>query len=576
MNKKTIFLFAILIGFNLLVYFPSFFDSARGTDHHIFLSDIAKADTLPQLIKESYSYNRLEGAFKGDKILFVPFIFLLLAFEKWLFGYDFFWWQITGFCLHLIAQWCLWRVLRSFVSLRWSFLAVLLSSVLFLQQETVVRHHLNGYLLFQIFALTAIYQFFKYCQDPQTRNKSFISSLSWLTLASFTYEGALLINGLFIALVYTPWKTAFAKFPKRDKVLIFFPAMIYLAVSALDFFARVKNFSFVENGLTGSVQPGSFDVGMFLNNMGQVVNIGLQGFLLPAFTKIKFVGDQYHYATFTWSAHTAAEIANTVLFLFAASFLIFSVGVAIKNTSAIKTHFKANVFVFGLTMLIFVFFYIGLICLLRLQTNPGYLHTVPHHFYLIYSFTLAGILYLANPFLSFIDQHRPRIAQTLFVALISLALLQGYFLQRLNNDLRVRWEPQRIFLREIDRFVKDHKKEPDFSFAIAESELYYKHVVYLKENQAVLKSLVEMLFPQYIGYNNPKYAVVYTKKEGLLAFRTIEEALRNFQEMTAKNGTFQKELYLGGTKVDLRMFTVMFNFPQLYQQKKNQKESHSQ
>lgn len=208
-------------------------------------------------------------------------------------------------------------------------------------------------------------------------------------------------------------------------------------------------------------------------------------------------------------------------------------------------------------MLFFTFFYVVLLCLLRLQTNPGYLQTVMHHFYLIYSFALAGLYFLALPFLLFVDRHRPGLKHILCVMLLSFAFLQSCLLYQLNQDLRVLWEPQRIFLMRIDHFVKDHKKEPDFSFEILESELIYKHMIYLDSGHSQMRSLIKMFFPNYVTDISPKYYLVYTKNEGVRSFRSKAAVEQDIRELIKKNGPWHRDIYIGGNKLNEKMFLLM-------------------
>ncbi len=569
MTKTKALLFGLIVFINIIVYFPSFFDSCRGPDHQIFLGEIAHIESLPGLISESYSYNRSRHQMTGDKVLFRPLLYLLLAFDRWFFGYDFFWWQLTAFILHLLAQWCLFRVLNTFVSLRWSFAIVLLSSLLLLQQELVGRHHISGYLFFQIFGLMAIYQFFKYCKDPGSKEKIFLISLGWLTLSFFGCECAVILNALFIALLWIPWKSVFSRFPNRHKAMIFLPIVIYGAVSGLDFLLRIKNFSYAQEGLTGSAQTNSFNIGVFLSNFANITKMGIEGFFFPAFTKIKFVGHQYNYEAFDFRLDNIPQILNALLAILFAVFFAFCICSTIKNNSTIKSFWNKRNFVLGLTMLLFSIFYAVLLCLTRLQLSPDYLRTIPHHFYFIYSFGLMGLTILIAPFLIFIERHRPIIKNAFFVLLISLSCLQGYYLHRLNNDLKNLWEPQRIFLKEVDYFVKSHKSEPDFSFVLFKSELVYTHLIYVNNQPPVQKTLVELFFPNYFKTNGPQYYLVYTKKQGLRTFKSPTDANRYVDEITEQNGKWDQEVYIGTSKVDFqKLFLLQKYLPLLKQQKK--------
>lgn len=567
MKKAKTLLFGLIILINVCVYFPSFFDSCRGPDHQIYLGEIAHAESLPDLIKESYSYNRSREQMTGDKVLFRPLLYMTLAVDRWLFGYDFFWWQLIAFILHLAAQGCLFKVLNAFVSVRWSFAIVLLSSLLLLQQEMVGRHHLSGYLFFQIFALLAIYQFFKYCKDPDKNKKLFLSALSYLTISFFACECAVILNILLIGLVWMPWKSLFVRFSNRHKALIFLPITIYGLISSSDFFLRIKSFSYAQDGLTGSVNPSSFHFGIFFSNITNIINMGFQGFLFPAYTKIKFIGHQYHYETFDFRLETVAQIFNAVLIVFCTLCFIFCLGAAIKNRTAIKSFWNPKVFVFGLVMILFAIGYAALLCLIRLQLNPDYLRTAPHHLYFIYSFGLLGLTLLIMPFLSFIDRFQPLIKHTLFVIIISIAGLQGYYLSQLNNDLRTRWEPQRIFLREVDHFVKEHKREQDFSFTILKSELIYTHLIYLKDQPPKQKNLIEMFFPNTFKINQAKYYLVYTKNQGLHAFELPNNADQYVKEITQKKGKWNQELYIGTSKVDFEEIRLIQKYSEMMQRR---------
>jgi hypothetical protein len=566
MKKAKTLLFGLIILVNVCVYFPSFFDSCRGPDHQIFLGEIAHAQSLPDLIKESYSYNRSREQMIGDKVLFRPLLYMTLAVDRWLFGYDFFWWQLIAFILHLAAQGCLFKVLNDFVSVRWSFAIVLLNSLLLLQQEMVGRHHLSGYLFFQIFALLAVYQFFKYCQNPDKNKKLFFSAVIWLTVSFFACECALILNALLIGLVWMPWKLIFARFSNRQKALIFLPVTLYGLVSGTDFFLRTQHFSYTQEGLTGSAHLSSFNIGVFLSNFTNIIKMTFQGFLFPAYTKLKFIGHQYHYEAFDFRLETVPQIFNAVLLVSFVGYFIFCISSVIKNRAVIKSFWDPKVFIFGLLMLLFAIGYAGLLCLTRLQLIPDYLRTAPHHLYFIYSFSLLGLTLLVLPFFSFIDHSRLLIKQILFALIISLAGLQGYYTYHLNNDLRAHWEPQRIFLREVDHFVKEHKRELDFSFAIFKSELIYTHLIYLNDQPPKQKNLIEMFFPNTFKTNKARYYLVYTKTQGLRAFELPNKADQYVKEITQKNGNWDQELYIGTSKVDFEKIRLIQKYSEMMQQ----------
>jgi len=266
----------ILIAINLIVFYPSFFHSTRGSDHHNFLAETASLESLPELIKHSFSYTRSRKFMQGDKLLFRPLFYIFMAFEKWLFGYDFFYWQITAFILHMLVQWQLFRMLNAFKFSPWSFLIVLLNSVCFLPLDMIIRHHFSGYLLFEILALEAFYRLFRYLHGGHGCQKHFLIMLPALFLSSFFYECAILINLLFICTLYY-WHNSLdgphIRPARPHKSLIALPLLIYLIVNLADFFRHAQGFSFMRDGLTGSIRWDFLNLGRLSANFFNVVKI---------------------------------------------------------------------------------------------------------------------------------------------------------------------------------------------------------------------------------------------------------------------------------------------------------------
>ena len=564
MKAKKIILFAIIIIANLYCYYPAFFDSCRGSDHQIYLKDVAGFETLGELLSHSYSYTRSLST--GDKILFRPLTYVVMAFERWLFGYDFFWWQITGFVLHLLAQWMMFKILNIFTSSRFSFLVILCSSLLFFPQEMVGRHHYSGYLLAQIFALCAVYHFFKYRLDPSQNKKRFWGFLACLTLASFGYESALILNGIFMIFLLLSGPPMFPRVPVRHKVAMVLPMGVYASVSVADFFIRVKDFAFSQ-GVTGLAPLESFKAGVFQANLVNLLKIGAQGLLFPALTKIKFVGDQYHYDSFSWEANNVFEVLNIGLALGGIVFLGLFLFFSLKNKTALRSYWDSKAFVMGLMLILYVTAYVGLLCPIRLQTMPGYLQTAPHHFYVIYVFSIVALYYLLLSALRFIEQSLPGLRRTLVVFFIVFALLQGYHLRKLNQDTRALWEPQRIYLKRMERFVKEHKHEPDFSFAVFKSELTYLYLMPVSAGPDEPTTLVDMFFPKYVKPQGPKYFVVYTKEQGVRSFMSGSEAKQYVQARIDREGEWESDFYISGVKIDLKQMAIMRSLQGRLQQK---------
>ena len=93
------FLLGIIFLINAFVYYPAFFQIARA-DQIDFLIETADTDNFFDLVNYSYSYCRSRLIDTGDEILFRPLFYVLLSFEKWLFGYRFIFWQALCIGFH--------------------------------------------------------------------------------------------------------------------------------------------------------------------------------------------------------------------------------------------------------------------------------------------------------------------------------------------------------------------------------------------------------------------------------------------------------------------------------------------
>ena len=152
LDKKDIVYSLVVLAISLIVFFPSFFHITRA-DHTIYLTETSDIHNLPDQIRHSYSYARQRKTNQGDVILFRPLLFVLMSVEKQLFGYDFRWWQITGFALHLVVALQLLRIMRFAGGSSCAYFFILLFSVLTISQEMVIWHHISGYILSLIFLL---------------------------------------------------------------------------------------------------------------------------------------------------------------------------------------------------------------------------------------------------------------------------------------------------------------------------------------------------------------------------------------------------------------------------------------
>ena len=233
MDKKFYLIFSAIALINLFVYFPSFSHISR-SDNEVFLAEVAELNSLPALIQYSYSYTRTRLFAAGDAILFRPLYYVVLSLEKWLFGYHFMGWQITSFLLHLGVVWQLLRILFRISENAFSFLFVLLFSVLTIPEEMVIWSHVASYLLVMILILKSLSHFVDFIESDYKQDGHIYWICFYTALGSFLYETTLVTN-----LIFMGWVMLVPNKNSAQKMKTFFslgiPVIFYAVVSFMDY-----------------------------------------------------------------------------------------------------------------------------------------------------------------------------------------------------------------------------------------------------------------------------------------------------------------------------------------------------
>src|SRR3989338_8283974 len=251
--RIVIFFFLCIILVNIAAFFPSLFHLPR-SDQKLFYIETMDVSSFPELVSKTYSYNRTRFFAPGDELLFRPLLFVVLSFEKWLWGYHFVYWQITGFILHLLIVWFFLKILlfihRSFFSL----ILALFFSVIYISAEMVVWHHLHGYLIAIILILIALYNFAQFIASSQTKKMYFWGMFISLTLAIFLYEYASVVTvALMAVLMVDRFKILKGKGQARsikdvfksmgDLYILAIPVGCYVLCDIYDFISHHVNFA---------------------------------------------------------------------------------------------------------------------------------------------------------------------------------------------------------------------------------------------------------------------------------------------------------------------------------------------
>jgi len=479
--------FAAIAFFVLLAYSPSFMHVPRA-DQIMYLSEVAGKKTWWDLTVGSMDLNRHRAFNPGDEILFRPVVYFWLGSERYFFGYNFLLWQAAGILLHLGV---LWSLLRLLLAIHTGWPAVLFTaffSVLFVNMEMVVWHHINSYMLFVICILAALRRCYLILNGQKDRPKDYAVLFLWLVIAAFTYE---LANVIALAMAIVLWCLK----PQQrwwSFCLVLVP-LLYAAASLLN--ARMHPFTFTQSlptaFATGPVQAignwfyamgAWFYAGLFPGELEWV--LGARNMIAPNETHlIKFV----HVTQ--WPTLLALAAAGTY-------------GVCIFKNKQVP--FSPPRVLAGLA-LILVLTFAGLIAAGRgsriimwdvLRVNTYYM-------YMFWVFLLAGLYAWVDWSSTGIWRKRLLCVFTAGLMLYNAGKLYAANEEqaRGNNDILV-------LVRTIDMLIKEHGQEPGFSFYVdARYPGNYVYTELRRWNDPLNRrySFIEALYPQYFTTNSPKY-----------------------------------------------------------------------
>ncbi|VAX34793.1 hypothetical protein MNBD_UNCLBAC01-97 [hydrothermal vent metagenome] len=243
--KKNSWLLLLIIGINLIVYFPALKHLPR-SDQFIFLIETIEKEGLRELIEHTYSYARTRHFGKGDEKLFKPIYFVILSFEKWLYGFKFFYWQLTSLCLHILVVWQLYKILMFIHPNRLAGLLAVSFSVLHISQEMVVYDHMAPYLIFMVLLLKAVQYLGRFIQQGQMDKALFFKMLAYLSIACFIHEYAMVCI-VIIATALCIDRIFFLKKKNYQNCVnifwLFVPIIVYVLWSVTDYLSKVGAFS---------------------------------------------------------------------------------------------------------------------------------------------------------------------------------------------------------------------------------------------------------------------------------------------------------------------------------------------
>lgn len=479
----------LLIGVNCLVTFPALFHAPK-TDHVLFLAEILDKENVKDMISHTYSYNRTREFQKGDEQLFRPLFFLTLILEKLIFGYDYFFWQLTGLILHLLVVWQLFKLLSSLKPGFLAFLSSLFFSVLTVSQSMVIWHHVHGYLLGILFCLCALNTLIEYIRSDQTKHSRLWLISLYLTLAILCYEMLVILCLLFIFVLFvndlltqrapTQTRPSLLTRPRKKALVkhILFPVVFYTILYCLDLvihgtnlmFAKVRGTSFLDFFISFNKILGRSILGPFMPfciKMNPIKRL-----------KIAWV-DPPSWQQFFLENNISIRI-NVFLAAISLCFFFYILMIIIRNQKKVIDRLKQRIsenneiLFIGLTCFAFNSILIAFISFMR---GDGYIQNSLYHFYPIILFHIIS-LYALFCILSGIFKEQRKLYVLAIPILISGILLNSLRTYEINDLIRKKddlffriqktigeynmYQSTRIFLTYFENKHDDINKDRDY------------------------------------------------------------------------------------------------------------------
>lgn len=541
-NKKYFWISVLFIILsNTFVFYPSFYHNARA-DQLVYLIETADLEDLGDSINYSYSYCRNRLLLTGDKMLFRPLFYIHLSLEKWLFGYNFFLWQVEGFLLHLAV---IGLMLRMFLLIRPHFIAGIWAgsfSVLLIIAEMVIWHHISGYLLFLIFLLLALSEYILYLRSA--RDKYLWTTVLYLTPAIFIYEFGVICCAV-MAMMLMVDKGAVV--PEGDgvkpkqwlqhfkPVILMVPVMAYGYVNVLDYYYR---FAAKNPEATLAFGNGSSSAVLFLKSLAEMLWMGISMPFLPYFgmlfslprTAFVMITGKQLLEMKVWPVPLLLNMLFVLVVIGLMVYILITVWCQRRRIFERMRTLSANEKIWRHFFILGVLLALGYVVMMVVgrtlqEGREAYMVNSIYHFYPVCLFlTVAGYILF-----SVLDEWLER-KKGLVVALVIILVLGGVLNGARVYDFNVfaarKSAPWSRFFCSLYAFIKERKAEDNFSFRILWRDQYSLMQLKLGDpvtGKPIDSSTSDLLFRKYMRSEDPKYYLVYKEGLGLKVFTGREE-----------------------------------------------------
>lgn len=457
LSLQRLSMMAFVISVSLLTlwaYWPSL-GHVPTHDQFAYLSSMADKDDFSSLAFGAYAYNRTILQNSGDNLLFRPLLYFILGCEKYFFGYNFSLWQLTGILMHLLVtillSCLLWTLNPGWPALIFSaYFSLLLVNVTMVNWANV-----HGYMLFGAIMLLVLKELFLLNEEGGDNSARIKRSALWMSIGVFLYE-----TGIFFAFLMFLYLLVVVKGKRIKKWawLMMIPVVLYSVLSLGDLY-------FIHPITRG--EPG--------NIIGQIFNLATVSNSIRVFKWLVCCG-------IFLNPSDMGEVFRTVIFPYTYSwhwpldklsptFFRGTLGIVICGiilTIGLHKEMLSKRKLFMLLLVGCIMSYILVIVSGRLNSR-GVEAGLCFNAYYFYLFWLLLIPFLYSAVDFFRCRTWPswgalKFITVVLVVAISFNNLMG--LRNVNETIAKSHSQRRAFLVYIDKFVEQHKNEPDFSFSI--------------------------------------------------------------------------------------------------------------
>ncbi|MBF0593917.1 MAG: hypothetical protein HQL22_03005 [Candidatus Omnitrophica bacterium] len=455
---------------------------------------MADKDDFISLVFASISFPRDSYSAIGDVLLFRPLTFCFLGLERFLFGYNFYLWQLTGILLHF-------GVVFSLGSLLWVIrpgMSAIMATGFFALQLTNVSmvnwNQINPYLVFTALLLWALRELYLFEQDAERRVVRVYITAILMTIASLFYEGGVFYSVLmFLYLLWISRRQHSSLFVSAWMLL---PVIVYTGFDYWDI--SLRHFAF--NAESGLIINKLFSFETIFNAARTFKWFLCCGLFLAPADIIESVRTYVLPHTLTWQwpfiGFQPQMIRGVVIIL---------TTLAILRVGYSREYAKKQAS-FLLLLAVIMFTYVVVIVLGRV--NPrGFINGLLVSSYYLYIFWALLTVFVYTMFdLSRCQRHSFwKTCRWLPVILIVLtAGVNTVYIREVNAMILAGQRETRIYINYVGAFVREHQSEKAFTFDIA-SGCPGSFPDWVAKEKQVGGGIAESYYHRYIDHDHPRY-----------------------------------------------------------------------